>query len=82
MPTKPLRLPSAGTSPTEGEARVKAYIHRGAAKAAWRVYCISDQWPVTSDQLYNWYAEIRKSETYIHGGAANPGHVRLTRRFI
>ena len=30
MPTKPLRLPSAGTSPTKGEARVKAYIYGGA----------------------------------------------------
>ena len=37
------------------------------------LYCISDQWSVASDRLENQYAESRKSETYILGGAGNSG---------
>ena len=35
------------------------------------------KWPVIIDRLDNRHAESCKSETYIHGDAANPEHVRL-----
>ena len=56
---------------------MRNFFHKSAI-ISFSLYCISGQWPVISDRLYNWHAEIRKSETYIHGGAVNPGHVRLT----
>ena len=52
MPTKPLRLPAAGTSPNEGEARVKAYIHGGAGNPSNRAETGSGAGRISGEMIF------------------------------